>query len=416
MIVAKKKHYWNREECEELAKKYLCASDFKKKEPRAYKAAQKYGWLSDYDWFVPYYHVIKWDYTSCYDEARKCSSRNEFQSKNESAYKRALKFGWLDDYYWMQPQQKPKGYWNNFDAVKEEASKYSSRTELYKHNQKAYESARKHKWLKLLYPSKSDPKEKIRYVYSYEFVSFNAVYVGLTVDKERRHLQHKGLFGSKIKSAVLEFAQSNNIQVPEPIYWYEDCNMDESKIREKEVLDMYIEAGWCILNKAKTGINHSSLGSSEYKWTKISCYNEALKYKTRTEFSKSACSAYSKAKTRGWIDDYFWLKEDNHKKWNRNTCYKEAKKYRTKGDFCSGSHSAYQIASKNKWLDDFFWFIKVKPKHPPRKWWYESCKEEALKYKTRSEFAVKSKGAYDVSRKNGWLDEFYQDKHKNQFS
>ena len=154
---------------------------------------------------------------------------------------------------------------------------------------------------------------------------------------------------------------------------------------------------------------------SEYKWTKIRCYNEALKYYTRTEFARKASSAYVKAKKSGWIDDYFWFKEDNHKKWTRDTCYKEAKKYRTKGEFCEGNHTAYQIASNNKWLDDYFWFIKVKPKHPPRKWWYESCKEEALKYKNRSEFAVKSKGAYGVSLKNGWLDEFYPEKHKNQF-
>ena len=407
MIVAKKKHYWNREECEELAKKYLCASDFKKKEPRAYKAAQKYGWLSDYNWFIPHYHVIKWDYTSCYNEAGKYSSRIEFQNKNESAYKRALKHKWLDDYYWMQLQQKPKGFWDSFDAVKEESAKYGSRSELYKHNQKAYESARKHKWLKLLYPSKSDPKEKIRYVYSYEFVSFNAVYVGLTVDKERRHLQHKGLFGSKIKSAVLEFAQSNNIQVPEPIYWYDKCTMEESKIKEKEVLDFYKGLGWLILNKAKTGIDHSSLGSTEYKWTKTKCYNEALNCNSRTDFAKKSSSAYAKALKNGWINDYFWFKEENHKKWTRDACYKEAKKYRSKGEFCKENHSAYQVASKNKWLDDYFWFLKVVPKHPHWKWKYESCKEEALKCSSRSEFARKAKGAYEVSRINKWLDEFF---------
>ena len=409
------RHIWTREECCSLAKKYKCSSDFKKIEPRAYKAAQKYGWLKDYVWFIPHYHAIKWTYETCYSEAQKYSSRIDFENGNESAYKRALKSGWLDDYSWMILQQKPKGYWENLDNVKEEASKYKSRVELYRNNQKVYETARKNGWLKLLYPSKSDPLAKIRCVYSYEFLDFNAVYVGLTVDKERRHLQHKGEFGSKIKSAVLDFVRDKNIPVPDPIYWFENCTMEESKIREKEVLDMYIEDGWNILNKAKTGINHSSLGSSEYKWTKIRCYNEALKYYTRTGFARKASSAYVKAKKSGWIDDYFWLKEDNHKKWTRNTCYKEAKKYRTKGDFCSGSHSAYQTASKNKWLDDYFWFVKVKPKHPPRKWWYDSCKEEAMKYKTRGEFAVKSKGAYDVSRKNGWLDEFYPEKHKNQF-
>ena len=41
-----------------------------------------------------------------------------------------------------------------------------------------------------------------------------------------------------------------------------------------------------------------------------------------------------------------------------------------------------------------------------RKWYYDSVKEEASKYKSRNEFAKGKRGAYNVALKNGWLDDF----------
>ena len=42
-------------------------------------------------------------------------------------------------------------------------------------------------------------------------------------------------------------------------------------------------------------------------WDYDACYQEALKYKTRTEFSKGCEYAYRKATKMGWIDDYYWF-------------------------------------------------------------------------------------------------------------
>ena len=41
-----------------------------------------------------------------------------------------------------------------------------------------------------------------------------------------------------------------------------------------------------------------------------------------------------------------------------------------------------------------------------KKWDYKTCMEESRNYTTRSEFAKRSSGAYDVARRNGWLDEY----------
>ena len=46
-------------------------------------------------------------------------------------------------------------------------------------------------------------------------------------------------------------------------------------------------------------------------------------------------------------------------------------------------------------------------------WTYEKCKEEAAKYETRSEFSKGNCSAYNASRSNGWLDDFFVKKKRN---
>lgn len=41
-------------------------------------------------------------------------------------------------------------------------------------------------------------------------------------------------------------------------------------------------------------------------------------------------------------------------KWNYETCYEEAKKYSTRYEFQKGCGSAYEVARKNGWMDELF--------------------------------------------------------------
>ena len=47
-----------------------------------------------------------------------------------------------------------------------------------------------------------------------------------------------------------------------------------------------------------------------------------------------------------------------------------------------------------------------------RKWTYETCRNEARKYKNRRHFQKGSMAAYTKAWKHGWLDEFFQNKNK----
>ena len=89
--------------------------------------------------------------------------------------------------------------------------------------------------------------------------------------------------------------------------------------------------------------------------------------------------------------------------WNYEHCYHEAQKYKTRMGFKNGCSSAYDVAKKNKWLDDYVWFQK--PSYNVI-WTKEKCYEEAKKYRYSTEFRKKCDGAWSKAYKEGWINEY----------
>ena len=91
--------------------------------------------------------------------------------------------------------------------------------------------------------------------------------------------------------------------------------------------------------------------------------------------------------------------------WSKEKCKKEALKYNTRCEFSKKQVGAYLKSQRNGWLDEICSHM-IGVKKPRNYWTKEKCKEEALKYKYRSEFQKKSGTAYILCRTNNWLDEF----------
>lgn len=100
-------------------------------------------------------------------------------------------------------------------------------------------------------------------------------------------------------------------------------------------------------------------------WNYENCYQAASQCKTKTEFTKRYPTAYCNAvkkreNGKRWIDDYYWFVRpvQHNKKWKDNyeACYEEALKYDSRSAFAKGNPSAYQIALETGWLDDYYWF------------------------------------------------------------
>ena len=90
------------------------------------------------------------------------------------------------------------------------------------------------------------------------------------------------------------------------------------------------------------------------------------------------------------------------RKWDKESCRREAIKYTTRTEFQNNSHGAWAAANKKGWLDEICKHMTVKWQH---KWDKESCRKEALKYTSRTDFENNSSGAWAAANKKGWLDE-----------
>ena len=142
----------------------------------------------------------------------------------------------------------------------------------------------------------------------------------------------------------------------------------------------------------------------KYGWIKECTWFEAQKYTSRQEFRQKSITAYTKARDNGWLEEYDWLEKLIF--YSYNVCLEEARKYAYFNDFRSYSHRAYLVARSRGWLKKFDWLIKEPIEPYNKKWNYDTCFAEAKKYKTRSEFNKKRSGAYDVARRNGWLNDY----------
>lgn len=90
--------------------------------------------------------------------------------------------------------------------------------------------------------------------------------------------------------------------------------------------------------------------------------------------------------------------------WTYDKCKEEALKYSTRMEFKQNSGSAYSQSVKNKWLNNLCAHMKQVLK--PKKYWnFETCKTEALKHETRTDFAKAKGWAYQYASINGWLDD-----------
>ena len=101
------------------------------------------------------------------------------------------------------------------------------------------------------------------------------------------------------------------------------------------------------------------------------------------------------------------VKSERMVRWTKQNCFDEALKYFNRNDFFYASPRAYEVLRKNGWLDIACNHMK-KPYEDTFKWNKEKCKALALKYQYRLEFQNGDKKAYESAKHNGWLDDICQ--------
>ena len=346
-----------------------------------------------------------WIKERVFEESKKYETRNEFQKGCGSAYEIARRNGWLSEMTWFKELLKPKGYWSK-ENVFAEAKKYHTRSDFQRCNKGAYKAARKNGWLdEMDWLENGNIKkfvDNIDCVYKYYFNETKSIYIGRTIHKKKRDIEH--LFNDK--DAVFIHARENGLAVPPMEIIEDNLTVVQGQEREGYWVNYYKEKGYNILNRIKTGKGCGSLGSiGRGKWTKENVFEEARKYETKSEFEKGCGSAYEIARRNGWLSEMTWFKELLKPKgyWSKENVFEESRKYQTRFEFSRGSGRAYEIARRNGWLKEMFWF-KERVAHN-KKWTKETVFEESRKYQTRFEFSRGSGSAYQVALRNGWLEE-----------
>jgi len=121
-----------------------------------------------------------------------------------------------------------------------------------------------------------------------------------------------------------------------------------------------------------------------------------LENKFVIEYKKGGCTILNSSKTGG-IGGKPII-------WNIENCYNEALKYTNRTDFRVKSNGAYDAAYRKGWLNDVCKHMKVLI-NPKNYWSFEKCCVSANNYKTRTEFARKCSAGYDAAHRNGWLND-----------
>lgn len=403
----KRRDKWNYDTCFEEAKKYKYQTEFHKNCGGAFKVAWENDWLKDYTWFGDGNKIYaevkrKWNQTTCYELALKCESRADMKNQSSAAYNVARENGWIDDYTWFSDGHKlfgeKKTIWT-YDKCLEESKKYKSRSEFCHKCSGGYARSLEKGWINDFSWLKNEHvfSDEVDCVYGYFFEN-NVVYIGRTLMrlKKARHQQHL----TSNSDAVFKYSKENDVTIPDMTVLEDNLTLEDGSKKEGIWLEYFKNKGYKILNRCKTGgLGAIGLG----KWSKRKCLEEAKKYKTRIEFYRNSKKAYVAASKYGWLNDYTWMgnRRRSNGFWDQDKCFQEAKKYKTRTEFSKKAGAAYKLACMNGWIEEYDW-LNIKSV----KWNYETCFKEAQKYSSRTEFERNNGSAYTRAKKNDWLKDY----------
>lgn len=343
-----------------------------------------------------------WSYDKCKEEALKYKTKNSFIRVNNPIYKYIIENNWTELLSHIPiTEPKPSGYWT-YERCKEEALKYNSMVDFKKKCISAFNSVNKNKWVEnLCTHMESEGNLFKRMVYVYIF-SDNHCYVGLTYNRNKRKCSHNH------HGLVFDHGNKTGLK-PEYKELSDFIDAKEAIKLEKFYIKEYQNNGYILLNKSSGG----QLGGNTIKWTYENIKEEVAKYKNISGFSNECSGAYNAAIKNGWINEFFpdnkigkskIIKKYDVSLWDYERCKEEALKYKNKTEFMSNCNKGYTVAKKNGWLYEWFPLGDFKVK---RKWNHDLVKLEAKKYNGKNEFRKNVPMAYKLALKNGYLNELF---------
>ena len=267
----------------------------------------------------------KWSKKKCFEESKKYSSRADFFNNSSSAYQKALKEGWLEEMTWLSNTHKhPRGYWMKKENVINESKKYTSKIDFQNNNTSAYQAALRNGWIKEM----TWLVKQIQKPFGYWKIKENVI---------NESKKYTTIIDFRKKS-IIAYRTAKKEGYLDELIWLKKTNHS----KKKELVNLKI-------NKHPKG----------YWKNRENMMNEAMKYSSKEEFQRGNLYAFLAAHKYGYIDEMDWMvKQKQHKNgyWTYENIEKEALKYNTKTEFSKGCNPAYRAALKLGIINDFFAF------------------------------------------------------------
>ena len=339
-----------------------------------------------------------WTIEKCEEEAKKFSSKKDFRYKYPGAYNACIKNGWLELLSHMI-SKKQNGYWTK-ERCEEEAKKFSSKKDFKSKSESAYNACLKNNWV-------------------------DEVCSHMIVLRKKKGYWTKEKCNecSLLCSSRNEFYKKYNQAYKTCMFngWLDDVcshmkpigNYMKRLVYVYEFEDNFSYIG-LTCNIDKRNYKHLNCKSPVNSHINKTGFIPVLKILTdyidldsAIDMEKYYIKHYEKKgfnllnRSRGGEIGSVSIIE-----WDYLSCKEESKKYKSRTEFRCKLR-AYNLSKENGWLDEFYGEIKYGPSKMVLD--YDMCKEESKKYKNRSDFR-KNRKFYNYSSENDWLDDFFPKK------
>lgn len=309
---------------------------------------------------------------------------------------------------------KDMGYWNNKENCLNECKKYETRNELRENSCGCYASIIRNKWIDEFYPNKKEVKPYSWWNDKNHCIDEARKYNNKWDLQQRCMGCYNGLRRNGWLDEVSDMLYDDSIHYMQynekinVVYVYEfetfkTCYVGRTNKLKRR--DRQHRNGYGHKNGVNTydSVHDFAVNNSlEIPKPKIleenltALESQDLEDKWKKKYIEDGWSILNKAATgigKGSLGASL--------KWTYEACLEESKKYRSKNQMKIKNQSAYNSSVKNGWINEFF----ENKKYPDGYWdSLENILNAAKQCKGAKDMIKKFGGAYNHARKHGWLD------------
>lgn len=390
--------YWTIKRIKESRDKFEKVRDWYENEFGAYAAASRLKILPELTKNLKKEIVANdyYDADKIKEAIKDFTSFKQWLEEDKKTYAAAQRRGLLDDKsitgHLIKTEGKPISKWTK-NAVLEDALLDDTRSAWKLRSPAAYRASRDRGYFDeaVKHMTLMGNKYK-RCIYSIEIKGKNKIYIGLSQHfKTRMNAHLKSERFKKYKEDEIIMTQLTNYIDREKA-----AQLEMNLIKQKE------EQGYELLNKDIGG----GLGGAVLEWTKDKVLESAKKEKHKVRWSENEPGAYAAALRDGYFEEATAHMEvlNPKGKWSeKEDVLADAKKYQSRSVWQKSSVGAYEAAKNNDWFEEATAHM-TRP-DMTQKWTKVAVKNEAKKYKFKSDFNNNAVGAYEAAKNNGWFDE-----------